>query len=82
MGLPEVVRSAVAEVVLVGRRGPAEAAYSLSELRPLLAREDLDVVVDGRPEHYFETDREPWASTGFGALEPDLVRRLHRGGRR
>lgn len=42
----------------------------------------LDVVVDGRPEHYFETDREPWASTGFGALEPDLVRRLHRGGRR
>lgn len=42
--------SAVAEVVLVGRRGPAEAAYSLSELRPLLAREDLDVVVDGGPE--------------------------------
>ncbi|GGO75997.1 hypothetical protein [Nocardioides deserti] len=42
----------------------------------------LDVVVRGRPEHYFETDREPWASTGFGALEPDLVRRLHRGGRR
>ncbi|MBC9735596.1 hypothetical protein [Nocardioides marmotae] len=41
----------------------------------------LDVVVRGRPEHYFETDREPWASTGFGALEPDLVRRLHRGGR-
>ncbi|WP_181313215.1 hypothetical protein [Nocardioides campestrisoli] len=36
----------------------------------------LDVVVRGRPEHYFETDREPWASTGFGALEPDLVRRL------
>ncbi|MDN4173622.1 hypothetical protein QWY28_11745 [Nocardioides sp. SOB77] len=42
----------------------------------------LDVVVRGRAEHYFETDREPWASTGFGALEPDLVRRLHRGGHR
>ncbi|MEV7430647.1 hypothetical protein AB0N29_13595 [Nocardioides sp. NPDC092400] len=42
----------------------------------------LEVVVRGRPQHYFETDREPWASTGFGALEPDLVRRLHRGGRR
>ncbi|VXC41431.1 FAD-dependent oxidoreductase [Nocardioides sp. AX2bis] len=42
--------SAVTEVVLVGRRGPDEAAYSLSELRPLLAREDLDVVVDGGPE--------------------------------
>ncbi|WP_181312618.1 hypothetical protein [Nocardioides campestrisoli] len=37
----------------------------------------LDVVVRGTPRHYFETDREPWASTGFGALEPDLVRRLH-----
>lgn len=39
----------------------------------------LDVVVGGKPRHYFETDREPWASTGFGALEPDLVRRLHAG---
>ena len=38
----------------------------------------LDVVVRGTPHHYFETDREPWASTGFGALEPDLVTRLHR----
>ena len=38
----------------------------------------LDVVVRGTPQHYFETDREPWASTGFGALEPDLVTRLHR----
>lgn len=36
----------------------------------------LDVVVDGRAEHYFETDVEPWASSGFGALEPDLVTRL------
>ncbi|ROR91891.1 FAD-dependent oxidoreductase [Nocardioides aurantiacus] len=40
-------RSTVREVVLVGRRGPHDAAYSLSELRPLLARDDLDVVVDG-----------------------------------
>ncbi|KQT89520.1 ferredoxin-NADP reductase [Marmoricola sp. Leaf446] len=40
-------RSTVREVVLVGRRGPDDAAYSLSELRPLLARDDLDVVVDG-----------------------------------
>lgn len=42
--------SEVTEVVLVARRGPAEAAYSLSELRPLLLREDLDVVVDAGPE--------------------------------
>jgi ferredoxin--NADP+ reductase len=37
----------VREVVVVARRGPDDAAYSLSELRPLLARDDLDVVVDG-----------------------------------
>lgn len=41
----------------------------------------LDVLHRGKPQHYFETDREPWASTGFGALDHDLVRRLH-GGRR
>ena len=39
--------SEVTEVVLVARRGPDDAAYSLSELRPLLARDDLEVVVDG-----------------------------------
>ncbi|WP_447645648.1 hypothetical protein [Nocardioides zeae] len=33
----------------------------------------LDVVEDGRAEHYFETSREPWASTGYGALQPDLL---------
>ncbi|MDP3894409.1 hypothetical protein [Nocardioides sp.] len=38
----------------------------------------LDVMYRGRPEHYFETGREPWASTGFGALEPDLITRLRR----
>lgn len=37
----------------------------------------LDVEHRGRPVHYFETDAEPWASTGFGSLDPDLVRRLH-----
>ena len=36
----------VAEVVVVGRRGPGHAAYSLPELRAVLAREDLDVVLD------------------------------------
>ncbi|MBU1801929.1 MAG: 4Fe-4S binding protein, partial [Actinobacteria bacterium] len=42
--------SDVSEVVLVARRGPDEAAYSLSELRPLLARADVEVVVDGGSE--------------------------------
>lgn len=39
----------------------------------------LDVERRGRPVHYFETDAEPWASTGYGALQPDLIGRLHRG---
>lgn len=37
----------------------------------------LDVERRGRPVHYFETDAEPWASTGYGALHPDLIGRLH-----
>ncbi|KRF18832.1 hypothetical protein ASG90_02755 [Nocardioides sp. Soil797] len=36
----------------------------------------LDVVHKGKPVHYFETDVEPWASTGFGSLETDLLARL------
>ncbi|WP_323792511.1 4Fe-4S binding protein [Nocardioides sp.] len=43
-------QGSVSEVVLVARRGPDAAAYSLSELRPLLAREDVEVVIDGGPD--------------------------------
>lgn len=39
----------------------------------------LDVVRRGKPVHYFETDAAPWASTGYGSLEPDLLLRLHGG---
>ena len=38
----------------------------------------LDVVRDGKAVHYFDADAEPWSSTGYGALRPDLVERLHR----
>lgn len=48
------------------------------DLRRQRRPEILDVMDEGRPRHYFETDHEPWASTGVGALEPDLVTRLHR----
>jgi hypothetical protein len=41
----------------------------------------LDVEHRGKPRHYFETGVEPWAGTGYGALEPDLVRALTRSGR-
>lgn len=48
------------------------------DLRKKRRPDILDVVRRGRPVHYFETDDEPWASTGYGALSPDLVQRLHR----
>ncbi|WP_262850754.1 hypothetical protein [Mumia quercus] len=38
----------------------------------------LDVVRGGKPVHYFDSGVEPWASTGYGALDPDLVTQLHR----
>jgi len=47
-----------------------------ADLRAQRAPDVLDIVRRGRPVHYFETDAEPWASTGYGALEPDLVPRL------
>ncbi|WP_193611521.1 hypothetical protein [Nocardioides lijunqiniae] len=49
-----------------------------TELRKKRRPDILDVVRDGKPVHYFETDDEPWASTGYGALSHDLVERLHR----
>ncbi len=36
----------------------------------------LDLDADGEPRHYFELDVEPWSSTGYGALDPDLPGRL------
>ncbi|MDN5892745.1 MAG: hypothetical protein L0H93_01865 [Nocardioides sp.] len=36
----------------------------------------LDVERRGKAVHYFDSGSEPWASTGFGALETDLVTRL------
>lgn len=39
--------SAVREVVLLGRRGAAEAAFTLPELIGLLGRSDIDIVVEG-----------------------------------
>jgi hypothetical protein len=52
-------------------------AGCLDDLRHGRTPDVLDVLRHGRAVHYFETDAEPWASTGYGALEPDLLRRLH-----
>ncbi|MFG2721706.1 FAD-dependent oxidoreductase [Streptomyces sp. NPDC048416] len=40
----------VREVVLLGRRGPAQAAFTVPELLALGALKDVDVCVEGRPE--------------------------------
>ncbi|MFD8565569.1 FAD-dependent oxidoreductase [Streptomyces sp. NPDC059639] len=42
--------SKVREVVLLGRRGPAQAAFTVPELLALAGLEDVDVSVEGWPE--------------------------------
>ncbi|MFJ2256754.1 FAD-dependent oxidoreductase [Streptomyces sp. NPDC087844] len=42
--------SKVREVVLLGRRGPAQAAFTLPELLALAALKDVDVAVEGWPD--------------------------------
>ncbi|MEU6576972.1 FAD-dependent oxidoreductase [Streptomyces sp. NPDC046805] len=50
-GALEALRgSRVREVVVLGRRGPAEASFTLPELLALAALDDIDVVVEGWPE--------------------------------
>jgi hypothetical protein len=65
-----------------GPGGAEQAVPVCAECRADLAAgrtpDVLDVVHRGVPRHYFETDVEPWAGTGYGALEPDLVQALHR----
>lgn len=46
-------------------------------LRKKQIPDTFDVVRRGEAVHYFETDVEPWASTGYGSLEPDLLSRLN-----
>ncbi|MFC7219115.1 FAD-dependent oxidoreductase [Streptomyces polyrhachis] len=42
--------SAIREVVLLGRRGPAQAAFTVPELIALSALREVDVLVEGWPE--------------------------------
>lgn len=45
--LASLRRSAVREILLLGRRGPAQAAFTLPELVGLLGRDDIDFAVEG-----------------------------------
>jgi ferredoxin--NADP+ reductase len=48
--------SAVREVVVLGRRGPAEAAFTVPELIGLAGLADVDVVVEAAPEQLTGSD--------------------------
>jgi ferredoxin/flavodoxin---NADP+ reductase len=71
--------SAIREVVIVGRRGPEQAAFTNPELEELLALDTVDIIVDSAE---FQT-AEPPATTAAGArrkrLLADLLARKPRG---
>ncbi|MGC5566654.1 FAD-dependent oxidoreductase [Streptomyces sp. FR-108] len=61
--------SRIREVVLLGRRGPAQAAFTLPELLALAALKDVDVVVEARP-----ADLDPGTTAATAA--PEKIRIL------
>lgn len=67
--------SRVQEVVVLGRRGPAEAAFTMPELIGLAGLRDVDVLVDAR-------EGEVVADSPKTALLADLARRRPLPGRR
>ncbi|WP_233164928.1 FAD-dependent oxidoreductase [Mycobacterium sp. AT1] len=64
--------SAIREVVIVGRRGPEQAAFTNPELEELLALDTVDVMVDGAE---LRTDDQP-ATTAAGARRKRLIAEL------
>jgi ferredoxin--NADP+ reductase len=63
--------SAVREVVLLGRRGPAQAAFTLPELVGLLARDDIEVVAEN-----LQLDEATAARRAAGELDLLTERKL------
>ncbi|MFI8763724.1 FAD-dependent oxidoreductase [Streptomyces sp. NPDC053792] len=68
--------SRVREVLVLGRRGPAEAAFTLPELLALAALDGVDVLVEGWPED------EPVDATPKTRVLAELVARTPVPGRR
>jgi len=64
--------SAIREVVIVGRRGPEQAAFTNPELEELMALDMVDIIVDGAE---FPTDESP-ATTAAGARRKRLLAEL------
>jgi ferredoxin--NADP+ reductase len=63
----------VREVVLLGRRGPAQAAFTTPELRELGQLADTDVIVDPQD---LELDAASAAWVAAGGASPTVVRNL------
>ena len=79
--LAAFARSAVEEVVLLGRRGPAQAAFTNPELRELGELSRAEPVVDAREleldEHsrrWLETEADPTAKRNYALLQDYAAR--------
>lgn len=64
--------SAIREVVIVGRRGPEQAAFTNPELEELLALDTVDIIID---DAEFQTDPPP-ATTAAEARRKRLLAEL------
>ncbi|MDX6277129.1 MAG: ferredoxin/flavodoxin---NADP+ reductase [Nocardioidaceae bacterium] len=73
-------QSAVREVVLLGRRGAAQAAFTLPELVGLLSHEDIEFVVEGADLD--EPVSDPMVARKLAALRSAVDRRPRPGARR
>ncbi|MFI8823801.1 FAD-dependent oxidoreductase [Streptomyces sp. NPDC053431] len=69
--------SRIREVVVLGRRGPAEAAFTLPELLALAALDGIDVLVEGLPQ-----DAVPHPAARKAAVLAELAARTPVAGRR
>lgn len=76
--LAALAKSRISEVVVLGRRGPAQAAYTLAELIGLTQTPGLDVVVDRRGLPLAELSRiaDATAPHSVERLKVELVRSL------
>ncbi len=69
--------SAIREVVIVGRRGVAQAAFTLPELIGLLSHDDLQIIVEGADLD--ESLLDPMAARKLAALREAVATTRHAG---
>ncbi|WP_242123860.1 FAD-dependent oxidoreductase [Sphingobium sp. Sx8-8] len=74
--------SAIEEVVILGRRGPAQTAGTASELSALARMEDIDIIVDAPPALLDQDASGSFAERLKRSLLADMARRPLRGHRK